>query len=79
MKNNDKSLNQRKSYNKGFERKIVFFNKTFDSFLECSPEDISSCKKLDNKKIDLTKLLSQKSKIDNYHLVFYGKKRYDEK
>ena len=37
-------------------------------------EDISSCKKLDNKKIDLTKLLSQKSKIDNYHLVFYGKK-----
>ena len=29
LKNNDKSLNQRKSYNKGFERKIVFFNKTF--------------------------------------------------
>ena len=25
LKNNDKSLNQRKSYNKGFERKIVFF------------------------------------------------------
>ena len=38
LKNNDKSLNQRKSYNKGFERKIFFLIKLL-IFLECSPED----------------------------------------
>ena len=74
VKKIDKSLNQRRSYNKGFERKLVFFDEYFDNFLECLPEDNSSCKKLDNSKTNLTKLLSQKLKVDNYHLVFYGKK-----
>ena len=74
IKDNEKITEDINEYNKKFKRKLVFFDETFNNFIECEPENEASCKKIDNSKIDLTKLLSQKTKINENHFVFYGKK-----
>ena len=79
IKNKKRILEERENYNNSVKRKFVFFDKNFNNLLECKPENINNCKIIDDKEIDLTRLLAQKSKNKKQqYLIFYGKKDSDK-